>query len=73
MTAREFARDIVNGTGGFISYCYHEIPAFQDSVEVEVVLWTLNCLANPLCKGSGEAIEAIIRKRQESEASHESE
>lgn len=63
MTAREFAKDLIEGPGGFDSWVEHEYPAFEDTEKIEVVLWTLRCLANPECRGSKEAVAAILERR----------
>lgn len=63
MTAREFAKSIIEGPGGMTDFEMHEIVIWHDPERVAAAIWTMRCLANPQCKGSAEALAAIIEAR----------
>lgn len=62
-TARDFARSIVEGTGGMNSFEEHEVVDFGCSDRVAAAEWALRCLANPRCEGSQRVLDEIIRHR----------
>jgi len=61
----EFSEKIITGCGGLHDFEYHEMAIPNYDRDVTVAIWVLKCLANPLCEGSDEAIQAIIEKRKE--------
>jgi hypothetical protein len=67
MTAREFAREIVEGTGGFDAWVEREGPVDPATADgrIELAYWTMRCLANPRCEGSEEAVAAILEHRRQ--------
>lgn len=67
MNISEFAISVIAGNGGFHEREYSEVMAFADNTErdIAIVKFVLRCLANPLCAGSAEAVEAILQKRAE--------
>lgn len=65
MNALQFARKIIEGPAGLDEFERKEVASFAGSDRVWASLWTLRCLANPECKGSAEALRAIMRRRRE--------
>ncbi len=64
MTDREFVTDIIDGPGGLKDWEDREYGSLSTNACVAGALWTLRCLANPLCEGSEEALQAILEKRK---------
>ena len=64
MDATEFARKIIEGTGGMNDYERYEVVVWHVHERVAAAEWTLRCLANPHCEGSQEALDAILAERQ---------
>ena len=64
MTAEDFAFQIIEGSGGMDDFERHEMVAWNRPERVEAAIWTMKCLINPNCKGSEEALDAIIAVRQ---------
>lgn len=65
MNCSEFAKKIIEGSGGMNDFEEHEYPAWNHSERVEAAIWAMKCLANPKCEGSEEALAAIIKHREE--------
>ena len=66
MTVTEWAKNIINGTGGMIDFERREGPRAPELTRHQrVVEWTLRCLSNPHCEGSAEALAAVIERRRE--------
>ena len=63
MNARDFAKSVIEGSGGMNDFENREMVVFEDSDRVEGALWMLRCLANTACEGSQDAIEAILTRR----------
>ena len=63
MTATDFAKSIIEGTGGLNSFEDREVATWDHSDRVQSAVWTLRCLSNPACEGSQEAIDAILERR----------
>lgn len=49
----------INGPSGLLAYEDREVVARTEIDEIVAATWILRCLANPLCKGSGEVLKAI--------------
>ena len=64
MNIEEFAKSIIEGTGGMNCYEDHELVVWHRPDRVEAAIWAIRCLANPDCRGSQEAIDAILERRQ---------
>lgn len=60
----EWSRTIIDGPGGFVAFDEREWPIFNDTRDVEIVKWTLRCLANPANTGSAEVLAAIQKRRE---------
>lgn len=67
-THYDFAREIIEGTGGMNDYEEYEKVVWHESDRVAASAWTLRCLANPNCKGSQEVLDLILATRAEAEA-----
>lgn len=65
MNAREFCKKIMDEPGGWLDFERREMVVCYDSRESCIANFVLNCLANPKCEGSGEALAAIIERRRE--------
>jgi len=63
MNILEFSEKIITGVGGLHDFEYHEMATPNYDRDVTVAIWVMKCLANPLCEGSDEAIQAILEKR----------
>lgn len=66
MKAREFARSIISGPGGFKDWIDREVIAIDPGTDLEreaIALWTMRCLANTDCDGSEQAVAAILSRR----------
>ncbi len=63
MTAIDFASAVIEGPGGMNDYEDHEMVVWHNSDRVAAAHWMLKCLANPDCKGSEEAVAAILEAR----------
>ncbi len=64
MTAIDFARACILGSGGMNDYEEHELVVWHNPDRVAAAHWMLKCLANPACKGSAEALAGIIAHRE---------
>lgn len=64
MNLREFATNIIEGSGGMNAFEHHEVVDFGCSDRVAAAEWAIKCLANPRCEGSEEAIAAILAQRE---------
>ena len=65
MTKEEkWAKDIIDGAGGFISYEDHELVVWHISRERAIAEWVIRCLANPESKGSQEVLDSILERRK---------
>ncbi len=64
MTAMEFARACIEGSGGMNDFEDHECVVWHNSDRAAAAYWILKCLANPRCEGSQEVIDAIIAHRE---------
>jgi len=65
MNILEFSEKIITGVGGLHDFEYYEMATPNYDRDVVVAIWVMKCLANPLCDGSDEVIQAIIEKRKE--------
>jgi hypothetical protein len=68
MTIREFAKEIIVGVGGMDDFERYELAVWDVPERIAAAEWTIRCLTNPNCKGSAEALDAIIKRRKELEA-----
>jgi len=64
-TAEKFAKHVIEGVGGLNDCEKHEFAVWPYDARVVAAMWTLQCLANPKCEGSAEALAAIQQKREE--------
>ncbi len=62
MTIKDWCRGIVEGPGGLRNYFKRE--AKRIPTQLDVVEWTIRCLANPHNEGSQEVLDAIIERRK---------
>ena len=60
MTIPDWIKGIIRGGGGFNMNRQREGGGVSRE---DVAAWTIRCLANPRCEGSGEIIQAIIDNR----------
>jgi hypothetical protein len=68
MKAMDFARSVIEGSGGMNDYEEHELVVWHVPDRVAAAHWTLKCLANPDCEGSEEAVQAILQEREKRRA-----
>lgn len=53
---------ILEGTGGLKSFHKYELGGQRSNIH-DAASWTVRCLANPKCAGSGTVIQAILDER----------
>lgn len=68
MNIKQFAKDIIEGVGGLNDFEHYEMAVPHVSDRVWAAIWTIQCLANPTCEGSAEAIAAILERRNATES-----
>lgn len=56
---------IINGHAGFLAWEEEAGVIFNYSREEGIAEFVIRCLANPLCEGSREVLEAIIEHRKQ--------
>jgi len=61
----DFAKQIIEGSGGMNAYEAHEFVSWPYSDRIAASVWTMRCLSNPRCEGSDVAIAAILARREQ--------
>ena len=63
MDITDWIHRVIKGSGGFEAWEDREGIIFHNSREEGIAAFVVRCLANPLCDGSKEVLDAIQEQR----------
>lgn len=63
MDIKNWVSQVIKGIGGFLSWEEHEMPTYHNTRDEQIAAFVLRCLANPICEGSREVLDAILEQR----------
>ena len=67
MDINDWINRVIKGPTGFEIWEDRECVIFHNSREEGIAAFVIRCLANPLCDGSKEVLEAILEQRSTNE------
>lgn len=63
MDINDWIYRVIKGPTGFETWEDRECVIFHNSREEDIAAFVIRCLANPLCDGSKEVLDAILEQR----------